>query len=215
MCLWRRKRFQEPVQYFSQQNLAGEGTRGDNLILTNHIACTEAPSPNNITSPFVVDWLLLAFAFLIPVQLAVRQREGVHAGKREDPLPAPVDLRKMLVHSPLHSPAVMDVSVQLVLYPEQSPLFHQGAGNRSNSARLCRTCIEKGRQQWFYDGSRGAVFLSLKEHTDAQSSIMHRGVGGGPHVSVNGSMCMCQWQSAEHHSESAYSMYRHVLAAPG
>ncbi|KAF0041999.1 hypothetical protein F2P81_005531 [Scophthalmus maximus] len=60
-------------------------------------------------------------------QLAVRQREGVHAGKREDPLPAPVDLRKMLVHSPLHSPAVMDVSVQLVLYPEQSPLFHQGA----------------------------------------------------------------------------------------
>lgn len=50
-----------------KRKLAAEGTWGDNLIFTNNIACTEAPASHNskqYSIPFVVDWLLLGFAFL-------------------------------------------------------------------------------------------------------------------------------------------------------
>lgn len=71
--------------------------------------------------------------------------EGMHADELEDSLTASLDLKKKkLCSSPLHSPAVMEVTVQLVLYLDQRLLFHPGPDNTCNLVKLCSIFIVRG-----------------------------------------------------------------------
>lgn len=75
------------------------------------------------------------------------------------------------------------------------------AGNTSMLIQFCSIC-NGGREtlilQWRSDY---ISVLNQKEHNKAKSSIMHCSIWCG---CMFVSRCTCEWQSAEHHSETAY-----------
>lgn len=113
--------------------LGGEGTWGDNLIPTIHTASTEA---NNIASPL----LLTDYCWDMPSysgSAGSAANGGNTCGRLTDSLLGPEKKNKKqncFVSVPLHSPAVMEVSVQLVLSLEQTFFCHPGPNN------TCKPC---------------------------------------------------------------------------